>query len=106
MKRSTFVKVLLASVASLVLMLAPNSAFAQRGGGGHGGGGGFHGGGGGGFHGGGSGGGGFGGGGRSAFGGGARSYGGSFGGGEDSRRAAMAGPRIEGLDLAADRFRA
>ena len=84
MTRSTFAKVLLASIASLVLVFVPNPAFAQRGGGGHGGGGGFHGGGGGGFHGGG----GFSGGGHSGFSGGGRSYGGGAyrsGGGFSSR---------------------
>ena len=55
MKRSTYIKFIFAFIALVAFVCAPKSAFAQRGGGGHGGGGGggFHGGGGGGgFHGG------------------------------------------------------
>ncbi len=79
MTKPTFLKILFATVAAIAFACAPNPAYAQRGGGGHGGGGGSHGGGGG-FHGGG-GGGGFRGGGGGSFhggGGGGRPSGGGF----------------------------
>jgi len=66
MRKSTFLNALLAGIASVALVCAPTTAFAQHGGGGHGGGGG----GGGGFHGGGGG-----------FHGGGGSYGGGYHGG-------------------------
>ena len=77
MSKSILSKAFISLIAVLALALAPNPAFAQRGGG-HGGGGGSHGGGGGGFHGGGGG----------AFhgGGGAVRGGGGFGGGYRGRQ--------------------
>jgi hypothetical protein len=101
MRKSTFLEALLSGIASLALVCASSTAFAQHGGGGHGGGGGFHGGGGGGFHGGGYAGGYHGG--YGDYGGRGGSYGGMRGASPSGRSSAAARPwSFEGREAAHD----